>query len=70
MKLIMGAVLFVVGVVLLVLGINASDSLASDVSRFFTGNPTDRAVWMLVLGAGSIVGGIVLAALSRRSVAD
>ncbi len=31
-------------------GINASQSLASDISRFFTGNPTEKAIWMLVAG--------------------
>ena len=46
------------GVVLLVLGINAIDSFSSDVSRFFTGSPTDKAVWMLI-------GGIV-AAMSEK----
>jgi hypothetical protein len=38
------------GIVLLVLGINATDSFGSDVSRFFTGSPTDKAVWMLIGG--------------------
>lgn len=31
-------------------GFRASESLASDLSRFFTGSPTDRSVWLL-LGA-------------------
>lgn len=31
-------------------GLRASESLASEVSRFFTGSPTDRSVWLL-LGA-------------------
>jgi hypothetical protein len=41
------------GVVLLIFGINATNSFSSDVSRFFTGSPTDKAVWMML-------GGIVL----------
>ena len=45
--------LLVGGVVLVVLGVNASQSLGSDISRFFTGSPTDKAIWMLV-------GGVVL----------
>jgi len=44
------------GVVLMIIGINATNSFSSDVSRFFTGSPTDKAVWMLI-------GGIVAAAL-------
>ena len=48
--------LLVAGVILTVLGVNATNSFSSDVSRFFTGSPTDKAVWMLV---GGIVIGIV-----------
>jgi hypothetical protein len=42
------------GIILLIFGISAADSVTSDVSRFFTGSPTDKAVWMMV-------GGVVLA---------
>jgi hypothetical protein len=31
------------GVLLLILGVRASDSISSDVSRFFTDSPTDKA---------------------------
>lgn len=48
--------LLVVGAVLIVWGINATDSFSSDVSRFFTGSPTDKAVWLLI---GGIVAGVV-----------
>ena len=48
--------LLVGGIVLIVVGINATNSFNSDVSRFFTGNPTDKAVWMLI---GGIVAAIV-----------
>jgi hypothetical protein len=44
------------GIVLIVIGVNATKSFSSDVSRFFTGSPTDKAVWMLI-------GGIVAAAV-------
>lgn len=46
------------GIVLLVVGINAMNSPSSDVSRFFTGAPTDRATWMLVGGAVLIAAGL------------
>lgn len=46
--------LIVGGVVLIVMGISAMDSFGSDLSRFFTGAPTDKSVWLLI-------GGIVLA---------
>ncbi|MDB6056790.1 MAG: rane protein [Verrucomicrobiales bacterium] len=38
------------GIVLIVVGVNATNSFNSDVSRFFTGSPTDKAVWMLIGG--------------------
>jgi hypothetical protein len=47
--------LFVGGIILAVFGINATNSFGSDVSRFFTGSPTNKAVWMLV---GGVVMGI------------
>jgi hypothetical protein len=53
------------GVLLLILGISASNSLGSGISRFFTGSPTDKAIWMLIIGTVlSIVG---LAGLLRGS---
>ena len=57
--------LLVGGVVLIVIGINATNSFSSDVSRFFTGSPTDKAIWMLIGGAiAAIVG---LAGMFRGS---
>jgi uncharacterized membrane protein len=50
MTQIISTILFIVGLVLLVLGFMAIDSFSSDVSRFFTGTPTDKAVWLLIAG--------------------
>jgi len=47
------------GVVLIVLGITATNSFSSDVSRFFTGSPTDKAVWMLIGGVVAAIVGLV-----------
>jgi hypothetical protein len=47
------------GVVLLMAGINATNSFAADVSRFFTGSPTDQAVWMVLGGAVATLVGLV-----------
>lgn len=55
--------LLVGGVVLIVFGVTATNSFSSDVSRFFTGSPTDKAVWMLIGGAVAVaagLGGVVL----------
>jgi hypothetical protein len=59
--------LLVGGVILLVFGYQASQSVSSDVSRFFNGSPTDKAVWMLVGGAIATVAGLV--GLSRGTKA-
>jgi len=57
MSRMLALVIFVVGVILLVFGISATDSVSSDISRFFSGKPTDKAIWLLVSGiAGVIVG--------------
>jgi hypothetical protein len=47
----------VVGVVLLVFGLNSADSVASSVSEAVTGTPTDKSMWLIVLGAVGIVAG-------------
>jgi hypothetical protein len=54
------------GVVLLVFGVNAMNSPGSDISRFFTGAPTDRATWMLVGGIAMAVAGLAGVLLSLR----
>jgi hypothetical protein len=46
------------GIVLLVMGINASNSFSSDVSRFITGNPSDRAMYLIGSGVVLAVGGL------------
>jgi hypothetical protein len=50
MNKIVSLALLVGGIVLIVIGVNATNSFSSDVSRFFTGSPTDKAVWMLIGG--------------------
>ena len=51
--------LLVGDVILIVFGINARDSLSSDVSRVFTGAPTNKAIFMLVGGAVAAVIGLI-----------
>ena len=51
------------GIVLVIYGVSASESFSSDVSRFFTGSPTDKAIWMLLGGIVAIF--IGLTGLSR-----
>jgi hypothetical protein len=54
------------GIVLMVIGINATDSFSSDVSRFFTGSPTDKAVWMLIGGVAATLLGLVFTLRPRK----
>lgn len=57
MNRIFSIALLVVGVILLIWGFNASQSVASEVSDAITGAPSDRSIWLIVLGAvGTIVG--------------
>ena len=46
------------GIVLVVFGVKATKSFSSDISRFFTGSPTDKAIWMLIGGIVAIVIGL------------
>jgi divalent metal cation (Fe/Co/Zn/Cd) transporter len=58
--------ILIVGVVLLIFGINAHDSLASNAKEIVTGTPTDKSMWLIILGVvGIIIGG--LGSLFRRS---
>jgi hypothetical protein len=58
--------LLVGGIVLTIIGINASNSFSSDVTRFFTGSPTDKAVWMLIGGVVMGVAGLAGLTLGTR----
>ena len=59
MNKIISLALLIGGVVLMVIGINATNSFSSDVSRFFTGSPTNQAIWMLIGGTVIAVIGLV-----------
>lgn len=53
------------GILLVIFGVNASNSVSSDISRVFTDAPTDKAIWMLV--GGVVVTILGLAGLLRGS---
>ncbi|HLU39763.1 MAG TPA: DUF3185 family protein [Planctomycetota bacterium] len=65
----LGAALLVAGVILLILGFNASDSFASEVNETFTGNPSDRSIWFLVGGAALAVFGLIALLARPRTTA-
>ena len=47
------------GILFIIFGVSAAESFRSDISRFFTGAPTDKAIWMLVGGIGAAVVGLI-----------
>lgn len=66
MRLLASIVLLVAGVVLLVFGLQGSDSFASEVKEAIDGTPTDKSIWLIVLGAAFSVAGLF--ALSSRKL--
>lgn len=56
MNKILSIALLAGGVLLIIYGVNASNSIGSSFSKLFTGSPTDESIWLLL-------GGIVVAAI-------
>jgi len=65
MNKLVSLVLLVVGIALIVSGVAASDSIGSDFSRFFTGAPTDKTIWLLI--GGAITTAVGATGLARKS---
>lgn len=61
-----GIVLIVVGVVLFIVGMNASESFADQWSEFFTGHFTDKTVWTMLGGVVLAVVGMTMAFAGGR----
>jgi len=63
---IIGIALLAVGVVLLVMGYNASQSVASQFKQAFSGSMSDRAMWFYIGGAACTAVGVFLGFTSRK----
>ncbi len=63
----LGIALLVGGAILLAFGLDASNSFSSDVTEAFTGSPSDRTMWMIVLGSATAVAGLFMAMVPGRS---
>jgi hypothetical protein len=50
------------GIILIIYGVSALDSIGSSFSRFFTGTPTDKTMWL-------IIGGVVCSAIGLAGIA-
>ena len=68
MNKIISLALLIGGVVLMIYGINATNSFGSDVSKFFTGSPTNKAIWMLIGGTVIAIIGLVSTLRSWKQV--
>jgi hypothetical protein len=66
MQSVVGIALLVVGVVLIIFGMQASASLGSRLSELFTGAPSDRTIWLLVVGVVAAIVGLGLLLTGRR----
>ena len=62
-----GLVLLAAGVVLFIVGMNASHSVADRWSNFFSGHFTDATVWYIVGGIAAAVGGALLLLFGGRN---
>ena len=66
MNNIVGLGIFAVGIVLLILGFNESQTISSEVSRAFSGTSSQRTTLMLVGGGVAVLLGLMLALRSRK----
>ena len=57
---IFGIVLLVVGAALLVVGMNASESVGDQVSKSFTGRFTKETMWYLIGGGAAALFGLLM----------
>ena len=60
MNKVIAVVMLVVGIVLIIWGVSVAKSFSSDISRFFTGSPTSKAIWILVAGIAASIAGLLL----------
>jgi hypothetical protein len=49
--------LLATGVTLILFGVSTADSLASGLARLFTGSPTEKTTWFIVIGLFSFAAG-------------
>ena len=63
---IIGAAVLILGIVLLIVGLNASDSVADRASNFWTGRFTQATTWYIVGGIAAGVLGLLMVAFGGR----
>ena len=65
---IIGVVLLVVGVILFIVGLNASHSMADRISETFTGRFTEGTTWYIIGGIASALLGLLLVLFGGRGM--
>jgi drug/metabolite transporter (DMT)-like permease len=63
---ILGIVLLVLGVILVIVGMNSSHSVADQVSETFTGRFTERTTWYIIGGIAAALFGVLLVLFGVR----
>ena len=63
---IFGIVLLVIGVILLIVGMNASHSAADQISNTFTGRFTHETAWYIFGGGAAALGGLLMVLVGAR----
>jgi drug/metabolite transporter (DMT)-like permease len=64
---ILGITVFAIGVILLIVGYNASDAPVDQLADTFTGRYTDRTMRYLITGAAAVLGGGLFAVFGKRT---
>ena len=64
---ILGVVLLVAGLALLIVGINASHSMADTLSNTFTGKFTEKTTWYMLGGGAAALLGLLMVLMGRKS---
>jgi hypothetical protein len=63
---VVGMALLVVGGVLIIFGMQASASVGARLSELFSGTPSDRTIWLLLVGVAAAILGLGLLLAGRR----
>ena len=64
---IIGFVVLVVGIVLFIVGLNASHSVADRASNFWSGRFTEATTWYIIGGIGLSILGLLMAVFTGRT---
>lgn len=63
---IIGAVVLVVGIILLGFAIHSTNAPLEDLSEAITGRYSDKTMWYFIVGTAAAVGGALLVVMGRQ----